>query len=248
MMRVIDVYVCEDDPKQLNQVVEYIENYLLIENLDMKVQIATGDPSEILDYLNNNEIDKSLYFIDIDLGENNINGIELASKIRKIDIEGKIVFITNHSEMVFLTFKYQIEALDFILKDYPEKIQGRIIEDINLCNKQFEMSASDNEEYFQIKTGELVRSIKVSDILFFESSPVPHKVIVHLKDGQFEFYSMIKRIEDENESFFRCHKSYVVNVDNVESVNKHTREATMIDGEKVLCSVLGTRTLVKLKK
>ncbi|GEO46364.1 LytR/AlgR family response regulator transcription factor [Companilactobacillus kimchii] len=244
----IDVYVCEDDPKQLNQVVEYIENYLLIENLDMKVQIATGDPSEILDYLNNNEIDKSLYFIDIDLGENNINGIELASKIRKIDIEGKIVFITNHSEMVFLTFKYQIEALDFILKDYPEKIQGRIIEDINLCNKQFEMSASDNEEYFQIKTGELVRSIKVSDILFFESSPVPHKVIVHLKDGQFEFYSMIKRIEDENESFFRCHKSYVVNVDNVESVNKHTREATMIDGEKVLCSVLGTRTLVKLKK
>ncbi|KRK51080.1 Accessory regulator [Companilactobacillus kimchii] len=247
-MRVIDVYVCEDDPKQLNQVVEYIENYLLIENLDMKVQIATGDPSEILDYLNNNEIDKSLYFIDIDLGENNINGIELASKIRKIDIEGKIVFITNHSEMVFLTFKYQIEALDFILKDYPEKIQGRIIEDINLCNKQFEMSASDNEEYFQIKTGELVRSIKVSDILFFESSPVPHKVIVHLKDGQFEFYSMIKRIEDENESFFRCHKSYVVNVDNVESVNKHTREATMIDGEKVLCSVLGTRTLVKLKK
>lgn len=247
-MRVIDVYVCEDDPKQLNQVVEYIENYLLIENLDMKVQIATGDPSEILDYLNNNEIDKSLYFIDIDLGENNINGIELASKIRKIDIEGKIVFITNHSEMVFLTFKYQIETLDFILKDYPEKIQGRIIEDINLCNKQFEVSASDNEEYFQIKTGELVRSIKVSDILFFESSPVPHKVIVHLKDGQFEFYSTIKRIEDENESFFRCHKSYVVNVDNVESVNKHTREATMIDGEKVLCSVLGTRTLVKLKK
>ncbi|KRK83313.1 response regulator [Companilactobacillus bobalius DSM 19674] len=248
MMPVIDIYVCEDDPKQLSQVVEYIKNYLLIEDLDMRVRIATDDPNEILDYLNNNEIDKGLYFIDIDLGENKINGIELAAEIRKIDFEGKIVFITNHSEMVFLTFKYQIEALDFILKDYPEKIQGRIIEDIDLCNRQFEESASDSEEYYQIKTGELVRSIKVSDILFFESSPVPHKVIVHLKDGQFEFYSTIKRIEDENESFFRCHKSYVVNVDNVESVNKHTREATMIDGEKVLCSVLGTRTLVKLKK
>ncbi|GEO56970.1 DNA-binding response regulator [Companilactobacillus paralimentarius] len=247
-MPVIDIYVCEDDPKQLSQVVEYIKNYLLIEDLDMRVRIATDDPNEILDYLNNNEIDKGLYFIDIDLGENKINGIELAAEIRKIDFEGKIVFITNHSEMVFLTFKYQIEALDFILKDYPEKIQGRIIEDIDLCNRQFEESASDSEEYYQIKTGELVRSIKVSDILFFESSPVPHKVIVHLKDGQFEFYSTIKRIEDENESFFRCHKSYVVNVDNVESVNKHTREATMIDGEKVLCSVLGTRTLVKLKK
>lgn len=117
-MRVIDIYVCEDNPKQLNQVVKYIENYLLIENLDMRVRIATDDSSEILNYLDSNEIDKSLYFIDIELGENHINGIELASKIRKIDFEGKIVFITNHSEMVFLTFKYQIEALDFILKDY----------------------------------------------------------------------------------------------------------------------------------
>lgn len=248
MMRVIDIYVCDDDSKQLSQVVEYIENYLLIENLDMKVRVATDNPDEILDYLKNTEIDKSLYFIDIDLGEDNINGIELASEIRKIDFEGKIVFITSHSEMVFLTFKYQIEALDFILKDYPEKIQGRIIEDIELCNKQFEESASDSEDYYQIKTGELIRSIKVSDILFFESSPVPHKVIVHLKDGQFEFYSTIKNIEADNELFFRCHKSYIVNVNNVVSVNRHAREATMIDGEKVLCSVMGSRTLVKLKK
>jgi Response regulator of the LytR/AlgR family len=47
--------------------------------------------------------------------------------------------------------------------------------------------------------------------------------------------------------FFRCHKSYIVNVNNVVSVNRHAREATMIDGEKVLCSVMGSRTLVKLK-
>jgi hypothetical protein len=60
-MRVIDIYVCEDDPKQLSQVVEYIENYLLIENLDMKVRVATDNPDEILDYLKNTEIDKSLY-------------------------------------------------------------------------------------------------------------------------------------------------------------------------------------------
>lgn len=242
----IDIYVCEDDPKQLDQVVQYINNYLLIEDLDMKLKLSTSDPYKILDDLKISKTNKSLYFIDIDLGTD-IDGIELATKIRERDFDAKIVFITSHSEMVFLTFKYQIEALDFILKDYPEKIQSRIIEDIDLCNKQFEESAAISEDYYQIKTGELIRSIKVSNILFFESSPVPHKVIVHLKDGQFEFYSTIKQIESENENFFRCHKSYVVNVNNVRSINKHTREATMIDGEKVLCSVLGVRTLVKLK-
>lgn len=243
----INIYICEDDPKQLDQITKYVENYLLMEELDMKVRITTTNPNDVLDYLHNNESDKSLYFIDIDLG-NNISGIELATQIRKVDFNGKIVFITSHSEMVFLTFKYQIEALDFILKDEPEKIQSRIIEDIKLCSKQFEKDAADSDDYCQIKTGELVRSIKISDILFFESSTVPHKITVHLKDGSFEFYSTIKEIEKKNELFFRCHKSYVVNINNVESVNKHTHEATMIDGERVLCSVLGARTLVKLKE
>lgn len=150
--------------------------------------------------------------------------------------------------MVFLTFKYQIEALDYILKDYPDELQSRIIKDINLCNQEFQKRESLSEEYYQFKTGEHLRSVKINDILFFESSPVPHKVIVHLVNGQFEFYSTVKNLENENKVFFRCHKSYVVNVNNIKSIDRNTRELTMIDGEKVLSSVMAYRTLLKIFK
>ncbi|GEO62848.1 LytR/AlgR family response regulator transcription factor [Companilactobacillus nantensis] len=242
----IDVYVCEDDTKQLNEIVNYINNYILIEDLEMKLQIASKDPHEILNYLENNKINKSLYFLDIDL-QTDINGIELAAKIRERDMTSKIVFITTHAELVFLTFKYQVEALDFILKDFPDEIQGRIIKAIDLCNEQFKKKETDNEEYYQVKTADHIRSIKVKDILFFESSSVPHKVIIHLVNGQFEFYSTIKEIAHENKAFFRCYKSYVVNTNNIEAINRHTREITMTNGEKLMSSVMACRSLVKLK-
>ncbi|HCD08448.1 MAG TPA: DNA-binding response regulator [Lactobacillus sp.] len=241
----IDIFVCEDNYKQLNEIVNYINKYLLIENFDMEIKLAATDPHEILNYLGKNEVRKSLFFLDIAL-ETDINGIELASEIRKKDIDSKIVFITTHSEMVFLTFKYQVEALDFILKDFPDEIQSRVTAAIDLCNKQFQKSESQSEEYYQIKTREHLRSVRVKDILFFESSTVPHKIIVHLINGQFEFYSTVKEIENENKNFYRCHKSYVVNVKNIKSINRHTKEITMIDGEKVLSSVLACRALIKM--
>lgn len=243
----IDIFVCEDDYKQLNVIASYINNYLMIEKLNMKLSLATNNPHKILDYLENNNVDKGLYFFDIALATD-INGIELAAEIKKKQLNSKIVFITTHSEMVFLTFKYQIEALDYILKDYPDELQKRIVQDIKLCNQEFQKGESLSEEYYQFKTGEHLRSVKVNDILFFESSPVPHKVIVHLINGQFEFYSTVKKIEDENKAFFRCHKSYVVNINNIKSIDRNTRELTMIDGETVLSSVMAYRTLAKMFK
>ncbi|WCG34484.1 LytR/AlgR family response regulator transcription factor [Companilactobacillus farciminis] len=243
----IDVFVCEDDTKQREEIVKYIENYLLIENLDMKLRLATDNPHKITDYLQENKVDRSLYFFDIDL-DSDINGLELAAQIRKKNLNCEIVFITVHTEMVFLTFKYQLEALDFILKDSPEDIQKRVVNAIDTCYKKFIDHESESEDYYQIKTGEHIRSVRVQDILFFESSPVPHKVIAHLRNGQFEFYSTIKEIEDENKLFYRCHKSYVVNVNNIKSINRHTRELTMINDEKALASVMATRTLIKRLK
>lgn len=244
VLEMIDVYVCEDDAKQLQEIVNYIDKYILIEELDMKIRIASNNPHDILDYLENNKLNKSLYFLDIDL-QTDINGIELAAKIRKRDITSKIVFITTHAELVFLTFKYQVEALDFILKDFPD--EGRITKAIDHCNEQFKIKESDNEDYYQIKTVDHIRSIKVKDILFFESSSVPHKVIVHLQNGQFEFYSTIKEIAHDNKAFYRCYKSYVVNTNNIEAINRHTREITMVNGEKLMSSVMACRNLIKLK-
>lgn len=56
-----------------------------------------------------------MLFLDIQL-EADINGIKLASEIRKHDPVGNIIFVTSHSELTYLTFVYKVAAMDFILK------------------------------------------------------------------------------------------------------------------------------------
>ena len=110
----IDIYICEDNQKQLNLFKKYISNTILIEEMDMKIALATSDPHALLEKILTAE-NTGLFFLDIDL-KSDMDGLALAQRIRQIQPRCFIIFITSHSEMSFLTFQYKVEALDFIIK------------------------------------------------------------------------------------------------------------------------------------
>jgi two-component system response regulator AgrA len=83
----------------------------------------------------------------------------------------------------------------------------------------------------QVKVNGQTRNIDYTDIYFFEASPNFHKIILHLKNEQIEFYGRLKEYEELSEEFYRCHKSYIVNKQYVESIDIKTRLITMINGE-----------------
>ena len=45
----LDIYICEDNMKQLSLFTGYIRDAVLIENLDMQIVLASSDPDEILE-------------------------------------------------------------------------------------------------------------------------------------------------------------------------------------------------------
>ncbi len=75
----IDVYICEDNQKQLNLFKKYISNSIMIESLDMKIALATSDPHELLRKILTAE-NIGLFFLDIDL-KSDVNGLALAQRI-----------------------------------------------------------------------------------------------------------------------------------------------------------------------
>ena len=98
----LNVFICEDNTIERNKFEKIIKDIIMIENLDMDVSLSTGNPEDILSYLDNNSV-SGLYFLDIDLKNKN-NGLKLAEKIREYDPRGFIVFVTTHAEMSYLTF------------------------------------------------------------------------------------------------------------------------------------------------
>lgn len=231
----LKVFVCEDNKEQREKFLKIIQDVILIEDYDMELTLATESPDELINYLSENS-GSGLYFLDIDL-KASINGIELATKIREYDPRGFIVFITTHAEMSYLTFIYKVEAMDFVIKDNYSNIKERIHQCIADANKKYSSKANELQKVFTIRVEDRIINIEYNKILFFETSPTRHKVIVHAVDRQIEFYAKMKDIEEIlDERFYRCHKSYIVNKDNIKDIDLSNRCIYMVNGQECFIS------------
>lgn len=231
----LKIFVCEDNKEQRDRFAKIIKDVIIIENFDMELALAADKPEEIVAYISENTV-SGLYFLDIDL-KAAMNGIELAAKIRKYDPRGFIVFVTTHAEMSYLTFMYKVEAMDYIIKDNYSNIKERIHQCITDAHTKYTAKTTDLQKIFSLKTEDKIINIEYNRILFFETSPTIHKIIVHAVDRQIEFYAKMKDIEEKlDERFYRCHKSYIVNKDNIKEIDISNRCIYMINGEECLIS------------
>lgn len=145
----LPVFICEDNRMQRERLTKYIEDYIMVEHFDMKLELSTGDPFELVSRMPTHQ-GMGLYFLDIDLGQPDMNGFELAQEIRKFDPRGFIIFITTHAELSYMTFTYKVEALDYIIKDDIDLLHDRVL----ACMKQAEERISndqDMQKYFTFK-------------------------------------------------------------------------------------------------
>ncbi len=240
----LNVYICEDEDAQKEKIKTMVENIILMEDLDMRLVLAADNPYKVLDSVRQSE-QVGIYFLDVDL-RTDMSGLDLAKEIRKIDSRGFIVFITTHSEMSYMTFIYQLEALDFILKDQEdEEIGRRLNKCLHEADQRFSIG-NKVQDIFSVKINGRMYTIPYEDILFFETSPTVHKMMIHCKNRQMEFYGTMKDIESSLDNrFYKCHRSYIVNKNNIREINYHEKIIYMVNGEQCLTSARLVRGLRK---
>ena len=245
----IRIFICEDNHKHREYIESLVQKYTFIEDYDMELTLSTSSPVELLSYLQSHPSKNNLYFLDIELGHE-IDGITLAAMIRERDAFGKIVFITTHAELSHLTFQYQVEAMDYIVKDKPDEIPARVKKCIDLAHSRYIDDDHPKRNGFPIKVGDQIQVIPFSEILFFESHPtLPHKVILHTKNKQIEFRdSMNSTAKRAGSDFYRCDKSFIVNLKNIVSFDASTRLITVQGGDTIFVSVRKVKELVTLLK
>ena len=145
----LNVFICEDNNEQRTRFEKIVKDIILIENYDMSLQISCSDPYDIINYLKLNN-SSGIYFLDVDL-HCDINGIQLAEKIREYDPRGFIIFVTTHAEMSYLTFLYKVEAMDYIIKDNYKNIQQRISDCMKNAHEKYNSKVTDLQKFFSIK-------------------------------------------------------------------------------------------------
>lgn len=183
------------------------------------------------------EID--LLFLDIELDASGPDGMALARKIREraAGTQPVIIFVTGYERYVFDAF--DVGAFQYLMKPVDEEkfaqVFARAVAQIGTAREK-------PVRVLTLQSANTSKTVPLDSIYYIESSN--HKVILHLKDGEFACYAKIGDLELElQDRFFRIHKGYLVNLSYVNGYSKGS--VALSNGEKLLISKYKYQDFVK---
>ena len=213
------ILICEDNKIMLDIIHKTVANYTMIHDWNNVTIFPTNTATETLEIINSEKID--FFFLDIDLGNNEINGIELGRKIRDIDPFAKLIYITSHDNMQNIILQKMISPFAYILKN-KDSLEQEIRSVLEAVFSQYkkEIITNPTTNKIPIKTGTRQLFFHIDDILYFETFG-NHKISIVLKDDKnYSFYGKLSEIAQLSKKLIYCHKSYIMNIDNILEIEK----------------------------
>lgn len=192
-----------DDEMHWRENAEYVvsEHYSNVE-----VIIDTYESGE--EYLNS-KIMYDISFVDIEMP--GIDGFETIENARVYNPDGVYIILTTHTEMS--RRGYLVNAFRYIDKINLKDEMTEAMQSAELIlgrNKKIEINIID--------VG--LRKIVLKDIIYIETDK--HNILIHTKERDIRSNNTMKEMEEilDDKWFFRCHNSYIVNLDEIASVDK----------------------------
>lgn len=157
-----------------------------------------------------------IVFLDIEMPK--YNGLEIVNFFGKDEIQFNIIFTTAYNQYAIQAFK--TSALDYLLKPIdPEELKETIErykqKQLTTFHKlQVAKLRLSHTEKIAIPDGNNLIMIEVNEILYLKADS--NYTDIHLTNGKkYTTSRILKNFEETLSSysqFFRCHKSYIVNI------------------------------------
>ena len=235
----IQVIICEDHSFYRDHLRLEIEKYVMIEQYDFQVGLATADPQEVIDYLKESQ-QRNVYFLDVDLQNPSYDGFSLGKEIRKKDPRGFIIYVTTHEELAFETFKYRVEAMDYVIKDDALSFVKRIHHCLDSVVERIASESGEDRRYYTVKVFDELRQIPVEEIILIETSTQTHRLILHTSEQSLEFFGDLKTVSEElGPDFMRVHRSYLVQLAAIQAFRLKDGQLTLT--ADLMCDVARTK-------
>ncbi len=232
----LPVYICEDEEKIRAALKEYLEKQIMMEGYDMEIALCSGHPEEIIKAVKES-LGRGIYFLDIELKGEPMDGFGLGQEIRKLDSRGFLIYVTAFKDLAFETFRYHLEALDYIVKGNPGKLKEGIRHCLEIITERMRKEKGEEREFFSVKVMDVVRHIPVDEIVFFETAGRTHRIELHGLNDRLDFIGSMQELEEKlGGRFLRVHRAYLVNVEQIGELNLKDREIRMKNGEKCMFS------------
>lgn len=230
--------VCEDNKDFLGRLCNVINKVMMPYNFEYKISKFNNYNEEVEEVIKRKN-EQKIYVLDIELGD--VSGLEIASTIREYDLDSVIIFVTSHNEYKNDIFYSRLIALDYIPKDqlWMERFESTIRYTVRAINKRRVLAFRFNSNSYRVP---------LDDITYIEKVQDNQKCLINTESGdQFEIITTISGLTDKlGPSFFQSHKSCIVNIDKIKSINYAESEITFYNNDIIY--LLSTRKRKDLRE
>lgn len=166
-----------------------------------------------------------IILMDINLGEGG-NGIDIAKKLKKI-VQVPVVFLSAYSNPEVVSEALEAEPFGYLVKPY--KVEDLLLT-IQVARSQWlsklNLSEIKKDEVFRdsfyVQSGSKLIKIENSEVLFLQA--LDNYSIIQTTKNKIVVSSYLSQLAEKFNSpdFFQVHRSYVVNLRNIESIDGNT--------------------------
>lgn len=164
-------------------------------------------------------------FLDVEMPV--MGGVETAQRIQEMDPRTALIFATAHEG--YRSEAFSVYAFDYLVKPFKNE---RVLETLSrirtLLAPRIEVPAKLPEKRklpgrLMLKTRDGVSFVDVSDIILLAREN--RQTVLYTEEGSYFTSDSLTDMEEKlpPEQFFRCHKSYIINLSCIDSITPYGR-------------------------
>jgi len=227
--------------------------FLLKRHDNIQIAAKFDDPVAALEEAKNIKFDAA--FLDIDMPV--INGLNVARELIEVYPNIKIIFVTAYDDYAVKAF--DLNAIDYILKPIEKDRLQRAVDKLLSYNykssgtnssiidklSRIDQNIKQDLERFPAYDDDDINLIKISDIYYLEAQM--GKTVIVSGVGKFKTKEMMDNLESKlgGLGFFRCHRSYLVNLRYVTKISPMFNNNYILHLENVVTDIPVSRLRIK---
>lgn len=223
--QVLKVVIAEDDEPIGNLLKEYLCSF---EKVNVVGMVSNGE--ELLNVVK--ETSPDAIFVDICMP--GADGLLAVHKLQNEFHSLPTVFVSAYTH--YAVDAFNMDAVDFLAKPFTEERVKKALNKLKrireINNQEFAhgdacsgTTPKKSASQMMIKRGHSIVMVEKDNIIFVEKRG--NKCIIHTTRGSFETVYSLSAIENSLSEpiFFRCHKSFIINVKMVEKIAPYADRA-----------------------
>lgn len=154
-----------------------------------------------------------IYFLDIAMGET--SGMDTAKYIRKQEKTSGhrsiLIFVTGYRE--YMEAAFDVNAFHYLVKPLNAE---KFSEVFRRACKEVSATCQQAKKYILVKSSGIQYQLPLKNIYYIESGN--KKAIFHTAEGTLAVYGKMEELETRlGNTFYRCHRCYLVNMEKISS-------------------------------